>query len=199
MTISLNKPTRRSVLQGMAGAAVVATPFAKAFALPASDITFELDREGGWIHSLVAGKHVHNMSAESPSAMAFAADARLLHVAHAIAGYRGLPTGAVSHYRVHRNGSLALVTTQPLSLAAVIPHHIALSQDEQMLAIAAAEGGILNLLRVDEQRSAHEVIATHRRIGASLPQKFHFDSQGTLCVDEQQYAMLDGRLARIGG
>ncbi|MGO4214063.1 beta-propeller fold lactonase family protein [Terriglobus sp. 2YAB30_2] len=193
------KPTRRAVLQGIAGAAICAAPMTRAFAAIGDGITFELDREGGWIHSIVRGERRHSEKADLPSAMVYASDQQVLHVTHGYTTYLGLPAGAISSYRVEPSGCLQRLTTQGLSLTAMSPHHIAISPDGRSLAVAAAGGRVLNMLSVTEENAAGEVIAVHRKLRGSIPQEFLFDRDGVLCVDSHRYAMLEGRLARIGG
>lgn len=177
---------------------MTAAPLARAFMAGASGVAFELDRDGGWIHTVHNGRRVHSVTAIAPSAQATSADGCFLYVAHGVTTYRGLPAGAVSSYRIEKRGRLTLLNTQALSLAAIAPHHVAISHDGSMLAIAAAEGGILNLLPLSQDGFAMEVVAAHRRLNAVMPVNFSFAPDGMLRVDRKSYGLRDGRFVLVG-
>ena len=120
----------------------------------------------------------------------------MLYAVHDVALWEGLPRGAVSAFRIDGNGRLSLVNTRPLSLSGTHPRHAAISPDGRYLLVAAAHGGLYNLLPIAGDGSLEPPAAIRKEVGffedsvvkLAAPQQvlFHPDGQSALAVDSGQ-------------
>ena len=137
----------------------------------------------------------------------------MLYVANDVKLYEGLPRGVVEAFRIDPvDGTLALVSRVPLSLAATGPRNMALSPGGEWLAVAAYGGGIYNLLPVagDGSLGAPRGIFKETGSGADTtlqasahPHTLFFDGSGRHLLSSDfgadrvsVFAVQDGRLIR---
>lgn len=139
--------------------------------------------------------------AEEPVALVTHPDRRICYVLHDVGIHRALPRGYVSAYRVdnHRIGDrgaqLAYLGSQPLSLSATFPRHLAISPDGQSLVVSAHGGGIFNLLPIRADGSIGRVRSIRKETGcgpdaenqqSSHPQAVLFSTRGGCVVAADQ-------------
>jgi 6-phosphogluconolactonase (cycloisomerase 2 family) len=145
-------------------------PTGFAFAGSRGELRVYFTRETTWTH-------VQTIASEAPLSLAADPSTGTLHVLHRVAEYRGLPCGYVESFQMERRtGQLRLLSSQPLSLSATLPSHMALSPDGGALAVAVYGGAAYNLLPILRDGRAGRPIAMRKETGLSsglLPRPAH--------------------------
>ncbi|AFL88296.1 3-carboxy-cis,cis-muconate lactonizing enzyme [Terriglobus roseus DSM 18391] len=122
----------------------------------------------------------------APSAVLMNTRSGTLFVANARERFEGLPTASVESYRIdERSRTLNRIGTQRLSLAAVMPHAMALSPDGSLMVVAAA-AGLYNMLPVTRDGAIGEVTAVRKelRLDAAGATHMFFASDKKLQVQD---------------
>ena len=156
-----------------------------AFASIASD-------SGGAIHAMrIAGGSIHPLTSVpsvAPGRLLLHPLLPVLYVLHDVALWEYLPRGAVSAYRFDtRSGSLTLLNTQPLSLAATHPHNGTVFLHGTALFVMTS-AGIYNVLPLARDGSLQPVSAIRKVIGEARSTVLPADDGGTLVVSTEEAA-----------
>ncbi|MBS1822835.1 MAG: beta-propeller fold lactonase family protein [Acidobacteria bacterium] len=189
--------SRRGFVQLM-GAAAVATPGLSMFASTSSAkngfayvgcsggekdaIEVFAVRGGRWTS-------IQRVASDRPVSMTLSRDRRFLYVVNEVSEYKGLPTGTVEAYTVARDGRIALLNRQALSLSATMPRHLAISPDGKSIVVTAQGGGAYNLMQIGEDGSVGRASGILKETGtetsAAQPQMAIFDGAGRVVSADQ--------------
>jgi 6-phosphogluconolactonase (cycloisomerase 2 family) len=115
-----------------------------------------------------------------------ARDGKALYAVNEISVYDGLPMGTVEAFALGKDGRLAKLNRQPLSLSATMPRHAAVSPDGKSLVVAVREGGAYNVLPIAEDGSLGRVSSLLKETGVlragvgsvARPHAVAFDTAG---------------------
>ena len=133
-------------------------------------------------------KPIGGVTSDHPSFLTLHPSERFLYAIQEVDRYENLPRGVVVAYAIdEKNGSLALLNRQPLSLSAIAPRHGVVSPDGRVLVIAVHGGGAYNLLPISEDGSLGKVSGILKETGSgphevhqqtAHPQMVMFDKTG---------------------
>lgn len=168
-------------------------------------LTFAI-RSGRWTH-------IQFISSRRPTYMTLHPALPVLYTINEIDLHENLPTGTVEAYSVASNGHLTLLNRTPLSLAATLPSHMAVSPDGKSLVVASHGGGIYNVLPIAANGSlgrAHSIVKEtgsgpdeeHQRAAHPQHTLFHADGKFLLTSDLGSdslnvFALENGRLRKV--
>ena len=142
------------------------------------------------IHVYAAGgaewTRIQTIASERPAALAVSRDGKALYAVNEVNVHNGLPMGTVEAFAIGKDGRLAKLNRQPLSLSATMPRHAAVSPDGKSLVVAVREGGAYNVLPIAEDGSLGRVSSLLKETGAeragvasvARPQAIAFDTAG---------------------
>lgn len=185
----------------------------------ARDVVTEPGCSGSGIHVFDVGRNVwickQCIPSRSPSALAFHPHRHVLYVANQVDEYHALPRGTVEAYKIDpRDGTLAFMNRQSLSLSGINPRHIAISPDGTHLVAAIHGGGAYNVLLIEPDGSLGGIKQILKEVGAGThpvyqtsahPHTVMFDTAGEhlLATDEgcdrlSVFAFHNGQLTRTG-
>ncbi|MBS1798630.1 MAG: beta-propeller fold lactonase family protein [Acidobacteria bacterium] len=137
---------------------------------------------------------IQRVKSDRPVSMALSADRRFLYVVNEVSEYKGLPVGTVEAYTVARDGRIALLNKQALSLSATMPRHLAISPDGKSVVVTAQGGGAYNLMQLGEDGSVGCASGILKETGtetqAAQPQMAIFDGAGRVVSADQGTGML---------
>jgi 6-phosphogluconolactonase (cycloisomerase 2 family) len=124
--------------------------------------------------------------------MALHPSGQRLYALNGVSTYQGLPCGSVQTFSVdEKNGQLASLGSQPLSLSATMPRQLTLSPDGKWLAVAVSGGGSYNLLPVLADGQAGRPCGILKETGCGLvprhqdkahPEAVLFDKTGNRII-----------------
>lgn len=127
-----------------------------------------------------------SIPSDKPSFLALHPTRQFIYAVNEIDSYEGLPTATVEAYSIDsKDGWLALLNRQPLSLSATAPRHLAVSPDGSRLVVAVHGGGSYNVFPVQADGSLEHVSVIYKEVGsgpsverqnASHPQMLIFDA-----------------------
>jgi 6-phosphogluconolactonase (cycloisomerase 2 family) len=133
-------------------------------------------------------KPTGGVRSDHPSFLALHPSERFLYAIQEVNRYENLSRGVVEAYAIdEKDGSLALLNRQPLSLSAIAPRHGAVSRDGRVLVIAVHGGGAYNVLPISEDGSLGRVSGILKETGSgpneehqqtAHPQMVMFDRAG---------------------
>ncbi len=129
---------------------------------------------------------VQTIASEKPVALAVGRDGEALYAVNEVRVHHGLPMGTVEAFSIGKDGRLAKLSRQPLSLSATMPRHAAVSPDGRSLVVAVREGGAYNVLPIAEDGSLGRVSSLLKETGVeragvasiSRPHAVAFDTAG---------------------
>jgi 6-phosphogluconolactonase len=168
-----------TALAARASAVLKPTRFTQGFAFAASvhEIRTYATQETAWAL-------IQIIPSEAPISLVTDPSTRTLHVLHAVSEHRGLPCGYIESFRIDKDsGHLEPLSTQPLSLSAIRPRHMAFSPDGKALAVAVHGGAAYNLLPILKDGRPGRPIAIRKETGlsstlSSRPSYIVFNSAG---------------------
>jgi 6-phosphogluconolactonase len=129
---------------------------------------------------------VQTIASKRPVSLAVSQGAKALYAVNEVSEHNGLPMGTVESFAIGKDGRLAKLNRQPLSLSATMPRHAAVSPDGKSLVVAVREGGAYNVLPIGEDGSLRRVSSLLKEIGmeragvgsVAQPHSLAFDTEG---------------------
>jgi 6-phosphogluconolactonase (cycloisomerase 2 family) len=181
--------TRREFVRGAAG--VVALPHLPQNVTAAPKFAYVASGQGSLEVFSMRGERwerTQRVPSRAPACVLLSAAQRTLYVANEVDVHEGLPRGTVESFHVDPfDGRLTLLGSQPLSLSATHPRHMALSPDGKLLAVAAYGGAIYNLFPIAEDGTLGQARGIFKQAGcgphahtqaSAHPHTILFDANG---------------------
>jgi 6-phosphogluconolactonase len=194
----LNRPSRRAFLRSTTSIAALAQLrwAAKAAVAPRQNtltyVAFRQSSEGKGNSLHVFSLHgkrwskIQTVPSRSPSCVLLSQDQKTLYVANQVGVHEGLPRGTVEAFSIDpSDGRLRLISQQALSLSATNPRHMVLSPNGRLLAVAADDGAMYNLLPISPDGSLDRPCSIFKQCGLYTrpqaqvhPYRLLFDATG---------------------